>query len=118
LNENLTEERNRWMAALSAAEQLIASMPAIPYGMSFRDARLDLMVRRGPSDVVAIGAALDLAVTYRERDDHRPLLEATGEVSGVSVRVWSLGNEDDAEAFQDAVPAPALPAAWSAKAVA
>lgn len=119
LNENSTDYRDALMRAQSAAEHLTAAAPIGKYDSVTTSAtEVSLHLADRPEDVARYGRKSGMSVQLALRSDGRPLLEASGEINGVPVRVWSLGQVEDEERYRALAPASPLPAAWSVKQVA
>jgi hypothetical protein len=97
LNDNSTQ-LDHMMAALSAAEQIVAVSPVTPTNFSLIAAPLEdgpfslnLYFHYRRADVEAFGATFGAAVSESARSDGAPHVEAAGEAFGHSFRAWWLG---------------------------
>lgn len=111
--------REQMMAALSAAEHLVANAPQVPCDLNVQAAFVDVFFYRKPENVVAFAHRFGLELSLREQfnGNDKPIIEARGTApGGVPVRGWSLGVPGEMDRYR-AVLADALvslPAAWSA----
>lgn len=118
MNDNPTQ-REQMMAALSAAEHLVANTPEVPCDLNVQPAFVDVFFYRKPEHVVVFAHRFGLELSLREQfnGNNKPIIEARGTApGGVPVRGWSLGIPGEMDQYR-AVLADALvglPAAWSA----
>jgi hypothetical protein len=86
--------RDSYMAALSAAEHIVSTAPAIPTHIRIEDdGELDIYFHRSAQDVEKFAAAFGVVTSTRPHTD-KPgsdiYTSAHGRVNGVPFRVWTL----------------------------
>lgn len=109
MNDNPTQrdaQRDHLMAALSAAEQVVATAPVVPDELQLKGPVtaapgpyvLDLFFHRCPQDVVTFATSVGATAVTREHtaEDPRPYTEVSGVVFGHRFRAWTLGAVPDA----------------------
>lgn len=109
MSEPTQNYRDRLMAALSAAEQLVASAPTAPTTVSTVSRPewgylpgyelpigVEIQFHRNPEAVLALGRAVDAMVVDEAGEyDGRAFVDtvAAGEIGGVQFRAWARAYE-------------------------
>lgn len=125
-NSNPTTQRGHMRVALEAAARLNTDHYLLPpHSLTFQGApfnsgpyTLEMNFHRNPEGLAEWADALGLAVTVKDHHgSSRPHAEARGDVYGVQVRMWALGDEVEYDRYRACESEPdgtvALPAAWS-----
>jgi hypothetical protein len=109
LNQNLTDPRDRLMAALSVVEHVTAALPVAPPTVNLHEVEggysIELLFRSDPTGVIAFADVFGVEVVERVTAGGGTYTDAHVTTRGHEVRAWWVGAAPELVA---------LPAEWSA----